>query len=244
MSPMSSQVTRPRAMAVIAALVALASMRPAAQSAVTGDARFVVSLRGMVIGTATSSVRRTAQGWSIGGATQLDPPLGVTVRRLDVAYTDAWQPRDVTLDLATPAESVVVHGGGFGLATPARVDLVRDGRQVTFVTARVSPDALILPNYAYAAYEALALRLRDAAPGATWKVYVLPQRELRVRLDSVADERLRVAAATVATRHWRLTFVDPSGNTPADMWVEGGRLVRLDLPGADVSVVRTALVAR
>ena len=214
-----------------------------AQSAVApeGDATFVVRLRGTQVGTASASLKRLPDGWSIAGTTRLEPPLDVTVRRIDVAYSDNWRPRAVTLDLAAGAETVVVHGGGFGRTAPARIDVVRGGRQVTFVTAEISADALILPNFAYAAYEALAMRLAGASPGLVLKAYVLPQREIAIRLDAVTDEPLRAGGRTVATRRWRLTFLDPSGETTAEVWVDTGRLARLDLPAAGLSVVRTDL---
>jgi hypothetical protein len=206
-----------------------------------GDATFVIVQHGTRVGTASSSVTHTVDGWTIEGATRLTAPLDVTVRRVEVEYTDAWKPLDVTVDLATGSEGVVVHGGGFGSAKSSRIDIVRGGRQVTFVKAVVSPDVLILPNFAYAAYEALAARLDGATPGTRLRAYVIPQREIPIRVDTVTRETLRSGSRTLTVTRCRLTFLDPSGQTTADIWTDGGRLARLDLPSQDLSVIRSDL---
>jgi hypothetical protein len=227
-------------------LVLAAVPRALAQSpaGAAGDVRFVILQHGTPIGTATSAVSRTADGWSIVGTTQLNAPLQVSVNRVEVGYTSEWAPRNATLDLVSSDESVVVHGGGFGGPTAARIDIVRGGRQVTFVTAQVSRDALILPNFAYAAYEALAARLETAVAGTRIAVYVMPQREIAVRVDAVTAATLRGSGTTAATKHYRVTFVDPTGDTAADVWTEAGRLAGFDLPSQELSVRRVDLNVR
>jgi hypothetical protein len=226
---------------VLAAVPRVLAQSPAGPA---NDVRFVILQHGRPIGTATSAVSRTADGWSITGTTQVDGAVKVTVNRVEVGYSPQWAPRNATLDLASPDEAVVVHGGGFGTANPARIDIVRGGRQVTFVTAKVSRDALILPNFAYATYEALAARLELAAAGTRIAVYVMPQREIAVRVDAVAAEELRAGGKRVATKHYRLTFVDPAGDTTAEIWTDSGRLARFDLPAQELSVRRADLDAR
>jgi hypothetical protein len=211
----------------------------AAQNAapVAGSARFVVLIRGTQVGTAGSVVTRTSSGWTIEGTGRIDAPLALDVRRLDVEYTDDWRPRGATLDMATGAEGVVVHAG-FVAGSDAKVDIVRDGRQVVFVTVRVSGDAVILPNLAFGAYEALAARLTAARAGNMLRAYVLPEREVAIRLDSVTDETLRGTDGPLPTKRWHVTFLDPAGEIAADVWIRDGRLVRFDLPAQALSVVR------
>lgn len=205
---------------------------------VAGSAKFRVLLRGAPVGTADSVVTRTSSGWTVEGTGRIDAPIALTVRRLDVEYTDDWRPRGATLDMASGAEGVVVHAG-FVAGSDARVDIVRDGRQVVFVTMRVSGDAVILPNLAFGAYEALAARLSSASAGGTLQAYVLPEREVAVRLDSVTDETLRGTNGPLPTNRWRVTFLDPTGEIVADVWIRDGRLVRFDLPAQALSVVRS-----
>jgi hypothetical protein len=213
-------------------------------NASASEARFTILQHGKPIGRATAVVSRTGDGWSITGTTRIDAPLNVAVNRVEVGYSAEWRPLNATLDLTSPEEAVVVHGGGFGTANPARIDIVRGGRQVTFVTAKVSRDALILPNFAYAAYEALAARLDTAAAGERFAVYVMPQREIAVRVDTIAAEPLPGSAKRAATKHYRITFVDPTGDTTADVWTEAGRLARFDLASPELSVRRDDITVR
>jgi hypothetical protein len=197
----------------------------------------------MPFGTARSSVERTTTGWTISGAGELGAPANVSVRRIDVTYSERWQPHDATLEMATAGEQVVVHGG-FDAAAGTRVDIVRDGRQVVFVTATVAADALVLPSLAFGAYEALAASLESAAPGRTLNAYVLPHREMSIDLQSVRGEVLAGRSGPLATRRWRIVFRDPAGAVNADVWVARGRLVRLDLPDEGLSVVRSDVTPR
>src|SRR5262245_11036449 len=184
-------MTRFRMLLAGFAFVAAPLLAAQSSSPRDGEVRFDILQRGRQIGNATSTVRRTPDGWTITGATKLNAPLDVTVNRIEVGYSDLWIPRNATLDLASRDEAVVVHGGGFGTSNPARIDIVRGGRQVTFVTASVSRDVVILPNFAYAAYEALAARLDKATAGTRVAAYVMPQREIGVRVDAGDPEELR-----------------------------------------------------
>jgi hypothetical protein len=209
----------------------------AAQVPVTGDATFRVVHRGVAIGTARSSVVRTPGGWTVAGSGELGPPHDLRIRRFEAEYTDAWAPRAATIEMATPAEQVVVHGA-FDAAAGARIDIVRDGRQVVFVTAVVSPGALILPSLAFSAYEALAARLATASAGLELKAYVLPHREITVLVERARDDALRGRSGRIDARRWRLTLRDPAGPVTADIWTAGGRLVRLSLIEEDLTVER------
>ena len=222
-------------------LVSTAAAQNAAPA--PGSATFLVLLRGNPVGTVGSLLTRTPSGWSIEATGRLEAPLDLTVRRIDVEYSDDWRPRSATMDMASGGQGVVVHAG-FVAGSDARVDIVRDGRQVTFVTARVSDDALILPNLAFGAYEALAAKLTAARPGATLRAYVLPQREIAIRLDSMSDETVRAVRGSIATKRWHVTFLDPAGDVSSDIWIATGRLVRFDLPAQALSVVRDDVARR
>jgi pimeloyl-ACP methyl ester carboxylesterase len=202
----------------------------------TGDATFRVFLRGAAIGTADVSLNRTADGWQIRGRSRLGAPIDINVTRVEINYTDDWMPRDATMEMATSLENVVVHGG-FEAGSPARVDVVRNG-ETAYTTASVDANAIILPNLVFSAYEALAVRLSGAAPGAEIQVYVLPQGQIPVRVESVTDEAFQTVDRTVETKRWRITFANPGGDVPADVWTEGRRLARFDMPSQGLSVAR------
>lgn len=221
---------------LLLAATVMASMGSAAAQVTPYTASFRVTLAGRPLGTAMADVSRTAEGWSIRGTSELGAPLALSVRRFDAAYTLDWMPRGVTMDLASGEETLVVHGG-FGGGSTSRIDLVRN-RQVVFLTAAVSGDALILPAHVLPAYEALAARLAGATPGSEWRVYVIPQREVGLRLDQVADVMVRAGPRAVPMKRWRVTFLNPGGEVPADVWVDGSRLARIDFPDQMLSMVR------
>ena len=209
---------------------------------VTGDASFRVFLRGSIIGSAETSLTRSDDGWLIKGTGRLAAPLDLTIRRLEVRYSADWKPQAITLELRTP-EGNVVTNGTFQPDGPARIDVVRSGQETLSTTPQVAADAVIVPNLVYSAYEALAVRLMSASPGIQFPAYIVPQGEIAVRVDSVREELIQTPGRTLSTRRWQITFLNPSGEIPAEVWVEGGRLVRFDMPSQSLSVARADVAA-
>jgi pimeloyl-ACP methyl ester carboxylesterase len=209
---------------------------------VTGDASFRVFLRGSIIGSAETSLTRSDDGWLIKGTGRLAAPLDLTIRRLEVRYSADWKPQTITLELRTP-EGNVVTNGTFQPDAPARIDVVRSGQAPLSTTPQVAADAVIVPNLVYSAYEALAVRLMSASPGIQFPAYIVPQGEIAVRVDSVREELIQTPGRTLSTRRWQITFLNPSGEIPAEVWVEGGRLVRFDMPSQSLSVARADVAA-
>lgn len=228
--------------ALIVALLTASSVTGQVVQPATGDASFLVFLRGSLIGSAETSLTRTDDGWLIRGTGRLAPPLDLTIRRLEVRYTTDWKPQTMTLELRTPDGSVVTNGA-FQPDAPARVDIVRSGQETVSTTPQVAADTIIVPNLVYSAYEALAVRLMSASPGSQFPVYVIPQGEIPVRVDSVRDEMIQTPGRTISIRRWQITFRNSTGDIPAEVWVEGGRLVRFDLPSQSLSVARTDIAA-
>jgi pimeloyl-ACP methyl ester carboxylesterase len=144
--------------------------------------------------------------------------------------------------MRTPEGSIVTNGA-FKPDAPARIEVVRSGQDPISTTPQVSADTVIAPNLVYSAYEALAVRLMSATPGSELPVYVMPQAEIPVRVDSVRDETIQTPGRNINTRRWQITFRNPSGDVPAEVWVEGGRLVRFDLPSQALSVARADIAA-
>jgi len=207
----------------------------------TGSATFRVFLRGATIGSAESSVRRIEGGWQILGSSQLAAPLDVSIKRIEITYTDAWLPRTAAIDLSTRDESVSVRSG-YQAGQPATVDVTRNGESVQS-TAQVSTNSIILPNLAFSAYEALAIRLSASEPGAEIRAYIMPQAEITLRVESVRDETIQTSDRAIETRRWRVIFVNPTGEVATDVWTEGRRLARFDIPTQALSVAREDVAA-
>ena len=201
----------------------------------TGDASFRVFLRGAVVGTTDASLTRVDNGWLIRGSGRLGAPVNLVIGRLEVRYDETWKPREFSMNLSSPDDSVSVRSV-FDIGM-ARTEVVRNG-QTTSGSNTVARDTIVLPNLAFSAYEALAARLSTASPGSELRAYIAPQAEIGIRLENVADETIQTTARTILTRRWRITFMNPGGAVPADVWIEGARLVRFDIPSQSIMVAR------
>ena len=201
----------------------------------TGDASFRVFLRGAAVGTTDVSLTRAENGWLIRGSGRLGAPVNLAIGRIEIRYDDKWNPRNLSMDLSSPGESVSVKSvfdiGG------ARTEIVRNG-QTTSGSSTVARDTIVLPNLAFSAYEVLAVRLSTASPGVELRAFIAPQAEIGIRVESVADETIQTTTRTIPTKRWRITFMNPGGPLPADLWVEGARLVRFDIPSQSITVAR------
>ena len=198
-----------------------------------GKASFAVYEQGQAIGTLDTNVTRTNDGWRIQGTMHTKGSVPVRIANLDLLYDARWFGRWMTMEMKQP-DDVIVHVAV--ARSTAQVDVVR-AREAGFRSHSASPNTILLPEYAYGAYEAVAARLSGRSD-ADLPLFVAPTGETRAVVDSVTTERLQTAAGAVSARHFVLTEIR-TRPTRVDLWVERGRLLRLDLPNARISVVRS-----
>ena len=232
------------ALAAVAFVLTLGCSGSPATAQVAGDATFRVYLRSSDIGSASSSLTRDIAGWTITGGGALGEPYMLTLRQLEIHFTADWKPQRMTMEQADPMDSAVVHVA-FGLADgTTRTDVVRPG-QAVWGANKVAEDTIPLPDFVFAAYEVLAARLIGAAPGAEFRVFVVPRFEAILHVDSVDDQTLRTTTGTIPVKRWRTTLQRPEGPTPIHVWVnELGRLYRLDFPKEEIMVIREDVLER
>lgn len=72
-------------------------------------------------------------------------------------------------------------------------------------------------------------------------LFNVPISETRGAIDAVADEQVRTKDATIAATRYTLLEIR-SRPTIVELWVERGRLLRLDVPRDGLSVVRTDVI--
>ena len=202
---------------------------------------FRVFHRGALIGTTSISITREGDGWHLQGTGDLKGTIQVALPQLDIHYDAGWRPRIMTMELVAQDDRAVVHIA-FGLSDgTTRTDVVRPNNAI-WGSNKVSPDAIPLPDLVFGAYEALAARLSSASPGQELRVFVVPRFEAPMSVDGVVDEAVPTSAGPLAARRWRVTLRRPEGASPLEMWVAGGRMVRLDIPKDGLSVVRDDVV--
>lgn len=223
----------PRAAATAALLSQLAAVPTAAQT--PGDASFRVSHRGQPVGTAETTVARSADGWRITSRGHTDGRVQVSVPYFEAQYDPDWRPVSLTMELLSPGEHAIVHVAMVGGVT--RTDIVVPNKEVFFGANDVPRDTLFLPDYVFGAWEALAARLQTASPGNEISVFAVPEREVKATLDRRDAATLQTPAGFQPSTRWRITVLR---ETPVvwELWVDGGRLLRLDLPDEGLSVVR------
>jgi pimeloyl-ACP methyl ester carboxylesterase len=84
--------------------------------------------------------------------------------------------------------------------------------------------------------------LATAEVGTVIPVYVAPQAEVRAMVTKVTPRRMETPAARHDLRQFDLAFQNPGGSLVVEVWVDArGRLARLAIPAASLSVVRNDL---
>ena len=205
-----------------------------AHAQTSGRAAFVVYEKGVRVGTVETNVTRTDEGWRIQGSMQTKGAVPVRIVNLDLRYNRNWFGRWMTMEMKQPDDVIVHVAVG---RTTAQTDVVRPG-EARFRSSSVSRNTILLPERAYGAYEAVAARLSTSPPGNDLPIFVPPIGETRAAVESAVTEQITTAAGSISARHYVLTEIRPRP-TRVDLWVDRGRLLRLDLPGIQVSIVRT-----
>src|SRR6185436_6405996 len=164
-------------------------------------------------------------GWRIQGSMQTKGSVPVRIVNLDLLYDRNWFGRWLTMEMKQPDDVIVHVAVG---RTTAQTDVVRPN-EARFRSSSVSRNTIILPDRAYGAYEAVAARLSASPPGDDLPIFVPPIGETRAGVETVSTEPIAMKTGTIMARHYVLTEIRPRP-TRVDLWVDRGRLLRLDLP--------------
>lgn len=221
-------------MRLLAAALVLLAVPAWAQT--PGAASFRVYEKGAMVGTVQMTLHATADGWRLQGTSRIDGEVPVAIVNLDLYYDETWSGRFMTMEMKRP-DDVLLHVAVVGATT--RTDIVR-ATEARFRANSVSPDTIFLPDRAYGAYEAVAARLNGAFPGFDIPLFVPPFGETRASVDAVAAVQVRTAGGTISAKRYTLTEIRQRP-TPVEIWIADGRLLRLELPLAGLSVRRSDL---
>ena len=241
-----------RAVATVAALGLLAAqtsvdasgqqpiVAPALQEA--GAFTFTTFLRGAPIGTEQVALTRIADGWTITGTGRLGAPLDIVGRRVQVRYTADWRPVELTVDATVRGQAQSIRTTVQGTTATSTIST---GGQTTEKTDTIDAGAvLILPGGFFGPYEALAARLRSAAPGTDIPIYSVPGVSFSGRVGESTSEQIQTTARLIAARRTRVTLALPGAPVEITIWSdETGRMIRLSAPGQSLEVVREDIAA-
>ena len=153
----------------------------------------------------------------------------------EMRYDRAWKPIELQINLTENANQWSVHTTFAG--TVASSDIAQNG-QTQRRTHTVAADAVVLPNLIFGAYEALAGKLATARVGSEIQAFIAPQDVVTVTINRVTDEAIQVPGRKIAARRWMLHAGSAPSKLDVEVWTEGSRLLRLDIPAQMLSVIR------
>ena len=206
-----------------------------------GTATFNVFVRSTPIGFEQVEVTHGPDGWIIRSRGNLSQPIDLQNRFFEVRYDEQWHPLALTID-SVWADSPFSVRTSFD-ANGATNEVEQAGRRFS-VSNPVPRDAVVLADYFFAAYEALAFRLAGTEPGDEIPVYVAPRGVTRARIEEVLSQQIDTGSAVVDARVHRLSFLNADGPVTVEVWTDPGhRLLRVSIPNAALDVAREDIVS-
>jgi dienelactone hydrolase len=207
------------------------------QAASTQTSGYLVFLRGNPLGRELVTINRDQSAIVITTQGRMLAPLNATIRHGEFRYSSDWTPQSFTLD-------ATVSGGLYQIKTTftdgkAATDGISPAEPVSASHA-VAPRTLIHANGVFASYVALARRLAEnSEEGAEFRVYVVPQVEITVRVTAIRQERMQIGTTVIPVRRFELVFANPSGDVAINLTAnDEGSLVRVNIPAESIDIVR------
>lgn len=204
-----------------------------------GEAIFTVFVRSAPVGVERVGVARTAAGWRIESTGQIGPPVDLDVRSFAVEYDAAWRPRRLAIDSVRNDRAYQVDTR---FEAGAATSEIRQGEDRLTSTVPVTVDAVVLPDFFFGAYEALAVRLSGSRAGAALPVFVAPRREVTATVRSVRSQPIQTAQSHVSANVYGTVFEYGERLLEGEVWVDQHRrLLRVNLPAVQLDVARQDL---
>lgn len=204
-----------------------------------GEAVFTIFVRSVPVGVERVGLTRTDEGWRIESIGQIGPPVDLNIRAFRVDYDRQWQPVSLGIDGARNASE---YGVRTTFADGSATNEVRQGEEQATATHPVAPDAVVLPDFFFGAYEALAARLHEFAEGESIAVYVAPRLQISASVQSVRSQPIQTADIQLSALIYRTEMHYDTQRLDADIWVdENHRLLRVNFPVLQLDVARQDL---
>lgn len=203
---------------------------------------YTVFLRGTPIGREDVSVTTGPNGTTIVSEGRLSSPQSIIIRRAEFTYRPDWSPEAFALDADIGGADVLLRTSfAGGMAVTEGTQAGKPFR----LSQPVSPQVIVHANSVFGGYAALARRLATASAGAEFRLYVVPQTEIGVRVVSASDERMQIANTLLDVRRYELLFANPGGDLAVNITAaaDDATLLRLNMPAQNLDVVRVDLAS-
>ena len=203
---------------------------------------YTVFLRGQPIGREDVTVRPDGDGVTVISQGRLSAPVNIILRRVEFKYGPDWSPESFTLDADVAGADVVLK------TTFANGMASTEGNQsgTPFTASHAaSPQTLIHANTVFGSYAALARRLATAAAGTEFRMYVVPQGEISLRVESATAQRMQVGNTLIDVRRYDLVIQNPGEAIAVNLTAsaDDATLLRLSVPSQMLDVVRVDLAS-
>ncbi len=207
----------------------------------TGESVFRVFVRAEPTGLITSSLAQEDNRWILRATNQITSPLDLQTPLFEMTYDSEWKPQHLQISGTRNGELFNIEST-FGDGTVTND--VQIGSETTTSEERIDEGSIVLPNFFFAAYEALAIRLTILQPGDQLPIYVAPRGFITARLNSVNTLQLDTADGNQLAQLYHITFDNPNDPISAEVWVdERNRLMRVILPSASIDVARQDILS-
>ena len=207
----------------------------------TGESTFRVFVRAVPSGFATSTLVYEDNRWILRATTQITAPLELETQLFEMTYDSDWKPQQLRISGTRNREIFNVDSDFGGDIVTNEVQI---GPEASKSEERIDATSIVLPNFFFSAYEALAVRLTMLQPGDQIPIYVAPRGYITARLDSVNTLQLDTAGGSLLAKVHHITFDNPNDPISAEVWVdEGSRLMRVTLPSASIDVARQDIIS-
>lgn len=228
---------------VLLGLPGLAAAQPQAASTSTPATGYLIFLRGSPVGREAITFNRDQKQISITTQGRMLAPLNVTIRAAEFRYQPDWTPLAFTLDATVNGGVMQLNttfGGGKAATQGTAPGQGATPSQSVSVSHEVVPRTLIHANGVLASYVALARRLAEnSEEDAEFRVYVVPQAEIIVRVRAIRNERIQIGTTLLDVRRFELIYANPSGDVAVDVTASTkGDLVRVTIPSESMDMVR------
>ena len=209
----------------------------------TNGTGFTIFVNGRAVGSEQIAVNRVADGWMITSSGRFGAPIDAISRRMAIRYTADWHPISFEFDGTLHGQTQIIRTTVEGTTATSDITI---GTAKTQRSDTIDPASLlVLTNSFFAGYEAVAARVKGAAPGTEIPIYAEgPMVTLRARLGDSAVEQIQTVARLVGTHRTALTLKLALGDVEAMIWWDdAGRLVRFSIPGQAIEVAREDIAA-
>ena len=231
-------------MLMLVALVILLTTAGAASGQTVADQKLGLSTFNVFIGSTLAGIERvtlnrSTAGWIITSSGQLSPPIELLNRNLEIEYDDNWEPRQLIMDGRRQNEDFLVRTSfSDGFATNS----ITDGSTIEELDEPVNANSIILPDYFFGSYEALAIRLETRSEGNPIPTYNALHGAGNVTVLETVRRRLEISQRSQDIAVYQLAVEQAERTLNVEMWVdEDKRLLRVKLPTADLDVMRQDL---